>query len=220
MKLLEKLLNTVAPNQCLVCDQEGSLLCEWCLPDVFEAVPSRCAFCIRKTDHSAVCAKCVRQTPLRQVWVSTIYKDVAKKLVQHMKFHPDRSACLTIARWLDETMPYFSDVTISFVPSARTRVRQRGFDHAALIAQEFAALRQLPCEKLLERQGSLRQVGSEKKQRIQQVLGAYRAVGTPPASVILIDDIMTTGATLSEAARTLKKAGARNVNALIFAQTI
>lgn len=214
------LLDVIAPNQCLVCSEEGSLLCAWCLPNAFELVPSRCAFCLRVSEHSSVCKRCSRSTPLRQVWVGTVYKEVAKDLVQHMKFHPDRSACKLIAGWLDETAPYLSDATISFVPTARTRVRQRGFDHAERIAREFAVLHQLPFQKLLERQGSSRQVGSEKKQRAEQVKGQYRASGAMPKSVIVIDDIMTTGATLSEAARVLKKAGVQDVNALVFAQTI
>ncbi len=195
-------------------------MCDWCFPDAFEPVPSRCAFCLRVSEHSAVCQRCCKQTPLRQVWVGTVYKGVAKDLVKHMKFHPDRTACTIIARQLDEIAPHLANTVVSYVPTARVRVRQRGFDHAELIAREFARLRQLPCKKLVQRQGSLRQVGSEKKQRVEQVSGVYQSIGRSPTSVVLVDDIMTTGATLSEVARTLKKSGARQVCAMAFAQTI
>lgn len=222
MKLLRALLDTIAPNQCLVCEQEGSLLCDWCSIDAFETVPSRCAFCQRATPDCAVCDRCRRETPLRQVWVGTVYKDTAKELVRHMKFRPDRSACEVIAHYLDQTLPYFQkDVIISSVPTARVRVRQRGFDHAELIAREFAQMRELRFERLLTRIGSSRQVGSEKKQRRQQIQGAYEAnKSVSHNTVILIDDIMTTGVTLNEAARTLKKAGVKQVHAAVFAQTI
>ncbi len=221
MKILDRALNLIAPNNCLGCEREGSIVCDWCLPDIFDAVPSRCAFCQAQTRDFQVCAFCKPKTPLRQIWVSTIYKDSAKQLVRHMKFNPDRSACVVIASWLDQTSPYFEDVTITFVPTARSRVRTRGFDHAELIAKEFAQIRNLPCKALLTRAGNTRQVTSERKKRIQQVQGAYLPVSNHmPKRVILIDDIMTTGATLNEAARTLKQAGAKKVDACAFAQTI
>ncbi len=220
--ILEKLLDIIAPNNCLVCEQENGAICLWCLPDAFPPVPDRCFRCMSVNDNSEVCQKCRKKVTLEHVWCATIYKDHAQELIQHMKFNPDRSACYIIARWLDESMPYFEGVVITYVPTAPTRVRQRGFDHAKLIAKEFARLRGLSYKSLLSRVGALRQVGSKKQERLEQAKGAYRLISTKniPKHVVVIDDIVTTGASLNEVARTLKKGGVKAVDGLVFAQTV
>jgi ComF family protein len=223
MPILKNILNIIAPNQCLVCEKEGSLLCAWCLPDAFEPVPSRCFRCYKLTSNAQTCKACRKITPVQQVWVSTIYKGIAKKMVQHMKFNPDRSSCDLIAEWLDTTLPYFEDVIISYVPTSPQRVRQRGFDHSRGIAKSLAEKRNLPFASLLIRQGKTRQVGSERKVRIEQIKGAYQIKNAKKCKgrhILLVDDIVTTGATISEAARTLKRSGAKSVGASVFAQTI
>lgn len=219
--LLEKLLTAIAPVDCLRCGHEGNILCITCLPAAFDVVPSRCFSCFRATTNSQVCPKCRKQTALRHVWVGTVYAGVAKQVVHQLKFAPDRTAAYLIARWLDEVLSFIDTDVVTFVPTAQVRVRQRGFDQAKIIARQFAHHRQLPFDTLLLRHGSSRQVGSEKKARQQQIRGAYTAKKQLSGQrVLLLDDILTTGATLSEAARTLKQNGATVVNAAVFAQSI
>jgi predicted amidophosphoribosyltransferase len=103
------------------------------------------------------------------------------------------------------------------------RIRERGFDHSALIAKEFARLRGLPYQPLLTRNGRTKQAGATKIQRVQQIQGVY--LPRPRASIkdrhiLVIDDVTTTGATLIEVANVLRAAGAKNLDALVFAQTI
>jgi predicted amidophosphoribosyltransferase len=99
-------------------------------------------------------------------------------------------------------------------------VRQRGYDQTRLIARVFAKQRGLPCDELLVRRGQSRQVGSDRKHRQEQAAKNYQskqniAKGT---EVLLIDDILTTGATLEASAKILYQAGAKTVNAVVFAQ--
>jgi ComF family protein len=219
--LLEKLLTTFAPVDCLRCKVEGRPLCPDCLPAAFDIVPSRCFLCKTMTENYKVCAKCRKQTALRHVWVGTIYAGLAKQIIHELKFRPDRTVGYTLARWLNETLSYVEADVVTHIPTAQTRVRQRGFDHAKIMARDFAKYRNLTYKPLLLRRGSSRQVGSEKRARALQIAGAYTAkCRLESETVLLIDDITTTGATLSEAARTLKKSGAREVNALAFAQAI
>ncbi len=197
------------------------MLCPDCQPKVFDIVPSRCFLCKQMTDNYRVCRSCRKATPLDHVWVGTVYSGLAKGLVHSMKFAPDRTASTIIANWLDEVLSYIEADVVSFVPTAPTRVRQRGFDHAQIIAKQFAKRRAMPAERLLVRHGNSRQVGAERIARQKQIAGAY----TPKKQlhgerVLIIDDITTTGATLAEAARTLKKNGAQSVSAIIFAQTV
>ncbi len=112
---------------------------------------------------------------------------------------------------------------VVYIPTANRRVRERGYDQAQLIAREFAHRRRLPCQALLRRHGATRQLGASRQQRQQQLQTAFycpypqKVVGR---SIILIDDVLTTGATIEAASRVLCQAGATNVTALLFAQKL
>src|SRR5690606_11312206 len=210
-----KLLNLLAPPNCLRCSVEGHVLCPDCLASAFEVIPSRCFLCKQLTDDFKVCRQCKKQTPLQSVYVGTAYSGPAKQLVNELKFVPNRAAATVMAQWLDEVMSYVDSDFVTFVPTARTRVRQRGFDHARLLSKHFAEKRSLPWTTLLVRHGSSRQVGAEKQTRAKQIAGAYTAKKRLHGEhILLIDDISTTGATLSEAAKILKQNGAGSVSAM------
>ncbi len=140
-----------------------------------------------------------------------------------MKLNSHRQACSIIAARLDEIAPYYDkSVVITYVPTSTKRVRERGFDHAKLIAEIFAKNRGLQCKNLLLRTTQQKQAGTDRKTRLEQVKGSYQPI-KPSINidqVVLIDDIITTGATLSEATRVLKKAKVKNIESLVFAQPI
>lgn len=154
----------------------------------------------------------------------TLYKDLAKDLVQHMKFNPSRSVAEVLARQMTQSLPYLSEGTlVCAVPTSRVRVRQRGFDHCQILAREIAGMKGLRHQPVLIRYGRSKQVGSKRENRISQVKGVYVAnhkYSIKDRNILLIDDVVTTGATISEAATELKKAGAKSVDACIFAQSI
>lgn len=171
---------------------------------------------------SAVCSSCRKKSPLKYVWLHTVYKDTAKELIYQLKFARAKAAAKLVAELLDESTPALPEgSTISYIPTATSRVRQRGYDQTQLIAKEFARMRGLPCHTLLVRHGQARQVGSDRKHRIEQASKNYSATNPSKikgANIVLIDDILTTGATIESGARILKKAGAKQINAVIFAQ--
>lgn len=223
MRLLDKLLDVVAPYDCVLCQREGSLLCAWCWHEAFIPIPSRCYHCFSLTDYFAVCSDCRAQTPVRQVWIATPYKAAAKDIVRGMKFEQQRQAALLIARKLHEVMPYFTDdIVMTHIPTATRRVRERGFDHSKHIARELAQLHGVDYIPVLARRNQLRQVGTSKERRRKQAQGAFRTINERfivKKHIILVDDVITTGASMEEAAYTLKRSGARRVDAAIFAQT-
>jgi len=160
------------------------------------------------------------------VWVGTEYLDTAKQLVQAVKFTQKREGAIIIARHLHERLPFLAeDTVITPVPTAPTRVRERGFDQALLIAEELARLRRLPCRQLLVRQTNVRQVGAKRQERMKQMDNAFRPAGRQRARgglghIVLVDDVLTTGATLEAAARTLQRDGHKNLYGAVFAQAI
>jgi len=219
---LERLTSLLAPHRCVMCGAAGTLLCAWCAPDAFMAVPSRCFHCQAATADSAVCKKCHRQFRLRHAWIAAEYEGAAQQLIRCLKFERAPAAAAPIARSLAETLPYFDEhVIFTHIPAATSRVRQRGYDQSQLIARELARITRRRHATLLRRHGQARQVGAKRSLRLQQLEGVFSPLRlnlVKGAQIVLIDDVVTTGATLGEAAKTLRQAGAKSVDAAIFAQ--
>lgn len=161
---------------------------------------------------------------MNSVWVYGEYTGILKDLIHSYKFGHKRGASGDIARLLDQLMPPILATTIVIgMPTATTRVRERGFDHAKLLAQKFAAKRQLTYYAALHRTDQHRQLGLNKADRLIAIHNSfYVAHGKhlKGAHILLIDDVVTTGASLSEAAKALKKAGAKRVDCAVIAQTM
>ncbi len=222
MPLLDAVISVLAPHNCLVCGCEGKLICNWCAVDAFVPLPSRCYRCKRVTNEFSLCDRCKPRTPLRHVWIRTGYEGSAKDLIHTYKFERTQAAFAVITESMDEVLPYLpADTLIIPVPTATSRVRQRGYDHAYLLASELARRRQFKWLRAVTHLTQSRQVGSSRQQRLTQL--ADNLVVTKPAfvkgrDVLVVDDVVTTGATLEAMARALKQAGAKSVNALAFAQ--
>lgn len=224
MFLTERLISLVAPHTCLLCGREGKPLCEWCQADHLKPLPSSCYRCHAKTQDFATCKPCRSSSKINNLWVISEYHEVTRQVTHAMKFRRNLSAARLIGQFLDEQLPHFpSSTLVTHVPTATVRRRQRGYDQAELIARTFAKRRGIPHKTLLARSGQARQVGAKRKDRKEQLRGAFRV--TDPASVIdrqvlLIDDITTTGATLEEAAKIMREAGSKRPMAAVFAQKL
>lgn len=224
MRLFDRLLSTVAPHSCLGCGSEGHLLCNSCSFEKLPELPSRCAFCLAATQDFTTCSKCRKLYKLNSIWVSTAYTDLGKELVGQLKFGGKRSAALDIARIMKDRLPFFDSKTIVVhIPTAASRIRVRGFDQSKLIAQCLSAELGLLHVSALHKLGQARQLGSTKAERTRNVEGSFWASNNPiikGAQILLVDDVFTTGATLNEAAKVLRRAGARQVDVAVFAQKV
>lgn len=217
--LLNTLLAHVAPHECLSCSREGLLVCDLCKL-AFKALPERCYRCHALTAEGRTCQKCRQHTALFKVQAYAAYEELAKELVWQLKFQGAQAAAGEIASLLLERFT-LENVVLVPVPTASSRVRRRGYDQAQLIARSLALRTGLPYATCLKRLGQHHQVGATRQQRITQLQESYRCTRTGAienAHVLLIDDVLTTGATLESAAAVIKAAGAKRVSGLVFAQ--
>ncbi len=218
--MLSRLLDIIAPESCLECQVEGSIWCDWCRLQ-YDCLPSRCFVCHATTANFEVCQKCRKTTSLSSVYVYGEYKGINKQLVQLLKFDCKRHIATPMARSMGDALPYFGANTVLVpVPSASSHIRLRGFDQTVVLAKELSKHKGLKINNLLIRTNHIRQVGSTKALRKKQIAGAFRVSigrkGLLPDHIVLVDDVVTTGATLSEASKVLKQSGIKRVDAVVF----
>jgi ComF family protein len=206
MRLLEQLLQLLFPPKCVVCrgllEKEESDLCHSCRTDLpqFHGEPKG----LRYVKKAAA------------VWY---YEDDVRKSLLRYKFRGQRSysGCYGRMIAMKASQVFAQDIdVVTWVPLSSRRLRKRGYDQVELLARSVSAELEIPHERLLvKKRDNLTQSSLKTAyERRANVLGAYQVCGKETisgAGILLLDDIITTGATVSECARVLREAGAKCV---------
>ena len=188
---------------------------------MLKPVPMACYRCRKLSDTAKTCPACRSSSDLFSVHAATVYEGLAKDLVWQLKFQGAQAAAEEMADMLRRFVPNHPDFVIVPVPTATSRIRRRGYDQAALIARSLADKTGVQYAPALRRSGQHHQVGSSRTERIQQLKSAYRVARPTDIAnkhVLLVDDVLTTGATLEAAAKAMRAAGAKRVSGLVFAR--
>lgn len=186
-------------------------MCEYCKYNIVNEPFMQCVVCAEPTiGNESLCKSCV--VPYERAWCVGERSESLKQLITDHKFNRVKSAYITLAGLLDQTVPQLpKDCIVVPVPTVSAHIRQRGYDHCALMAKQFARQRSLSYSQPLERVGRSTQRGANKSLRIQQAKQAFSCKPISGGRYILVDDVFTTGATVHYAAQELKNAGADEV---------
>lgn len=236
-RLAKGALDALLPPRCLACAAPVDAphrLCGRCWAETDFIVPPLCAVCGLPFDvdpgEDALCGACAAARPdFDRARAALRYGGVARNLVLRLK-HADRTDLApALARWMaaaGEALLAEADV-IAPVPLHRLRLFARRYNQAALLAARVARLSERPfAPDLLRRtRRTPSQAGLSRSARLRNQRGAFAvraryADRVQGARVVLIDDVMTTGATVAACARTLKRAGAARIDVLTLARVV
>jgi ComF family protein len=181
-----------------------------------------------KMSSGTLCAACLERRPaFERARAAVIYNDASRKLVVGFKYGDKPHYARTFAPWLARAGAELLEEAEILVPVPlhRRRLWQRRFNQSAVLAQALASLSGKAClPDALERQRHTPpQQGLSRKHRNDNVKNAFQVpkrcrAAVEGRNILLIDDVYTSGATLDECARTLKKARAASVNVLTIAR--
>ncbi len=223
---LEAVTDVLWPPSCATCDAvlpAPGAFCERCAHEVLELPPVHCPRCAEPGE--GVCARCETQAPpWAKAWAPFEHEGALARAIHRFKYE-DRA---DLARPLGVLMAAMSRAALREMPGVlvplplhEARYRTRGFDQAALLAKEIATVtgRPLQLDWLNRTRDTARQVGLSEELREANVRGAFvSGPAVKGADVVLIDDVLTTGASAREAVRVLASAGAHRISVLTLAR--
>lgn len=208
--VLNKMLDFLMPQKCVGCKTDGKIICEKCL-------------------DSMPCSRNIKHPALNIVSATSYQTPLIKKVIWLLKYRGIKILADPIGQFVyKRTVPYIKNVPINNtlilpIPISKKRFRERGFNQAALIAEFFGAASgiAISSKNLIKKFNTPSQVEvSNRRERLKNLKDSFE-VRDPKEifgkTILLIDDVSTTGATLTEAARVLKKSGAEKIICLVVA---
>lgn len=215
------------PARCLGCGERRVILCSACAPTIPWLSATVCPRCARDSREGGLCPACRRGGhALASARAACGFDGVARTAIHALKYRHARFLSAFLGRVLAEAVavrPLEADLVVP-VPLGPNRWRERGYNQSELIAGELARLTSLPPPTpgaLAKPRDTRAQVGLSAAERRANLRGAFRC--PTPALVagrrcLVIDDVMTTGATLEACAESLRRAGATRVMGLVVAR--
>ncbi|MEP7084165.1 MAG: ComF family protein [Betaproteobacteria bacterium] len=219
-------MRTTLPQCCTLCAAHSgtALICAGCAGSL-PRLPPACPCCALPSAHGGTCGACLADPPaFDRSQAAFVYAFPLDRLVQSFKYH----GALALAGWFAEAMleqrtqPLAADLIVP-VPLARGRQRERGFNQALELARPLARWTGIPLaiDAATRTRETPPQASLPWAERATNIRGAFSCRKSLAGKrVVVVDDVMTTGASLDEFAATLKRAGALSVENWLVARTL
>ncbi len=235
-QLFNYIIDTVFPAKCLTCEvktDKANLFCFSCWNSLTFISDPRCSICGSpfpiKMEKNSICPYCIEEKPSYDMARSVLRFDHrSEHLIHNFKYYDKTEATKTITNMMikayGEAMSKID--IVSAVPMHQSKLRKRKYNQAAVLANEIAKTSDKPYkpEILIKSKDSISQSGLSKEERKENVKNTFKL--NPlfkndiwRKNILIIDDVLTTGATASECAKVLRRNGAKRINILTIART-
>jgi ComF family protein len=230
-RIFADLLDFLFPPRCQVCGNNCSGDNIWLCPECFGALEIAttpvCVVCRQPSEEpKAICPHCHRRARLKWLYSLGGYAGAYANLIKSFKYNPKPGIAGLLAELIASNLaelPHLEEIDLLCpVPLHDRKQAARGFNQAALLAGEIAGRLQksMEPEALLQVRKTCDQIGLDLEERFANVSGVFAVpsrVDIRGLNILLVDDVTTSGATLNEAARAIKAAGAASVAAVTVA---
>ncbi len=228
-KLIKKIFNfvldAIIPKRCIGCNIFDTWLCDSCHTTLPLLTEQKCGICKKViTPLGETCPNCQKNTAVNGIFVISSYNnELLKHLIHNFKYkfieELSEPLGLLIAQGLTNSHLLSPDLIVP-IPLHNRRLRWRGFNQADLLANSIGLTIPINSTCLVRQKYTTSQVKvKSKKKRLSNLKGAF-VIQHPEKikdkSILLVDDIVTTGSTINECAKILKNAGAKEVSAIVL----
>jgi len=221
--MLKLITNFIFPKICLICGSERKYLCNKCI-HLLKKPEFKCFRCDRKNPFGLYCAICKNPLLPNRIIAAFAYEGQLKEIIHQYKYEDAYILSKDLARGLFpivKKLENYRSYSLTFIPLSLPKIRSRGYNQAKLLADEVGKKLKLEIVDLMERlpQDETQVISQTKAARKKNIRGTFKIKKTAevPEKIILIDDVVTTGATAEEATKILKKAGAKKVIVIALA---
>lgn len=227
--LISGFLNTLYPSRCPLCGSapdvfSHSPICSSCWSKIKRYTGPSCRICAMpfSSECSKVCGQCLKKAPpFSMVKNYGLYEGVLAEAINQLKFHGVKRLSKPLGRLLQSLDLPEMDGMVS-VPLTIKRLRERGFNQSLLMARVISKRIRVPLlmDILLKKKETPPQIGLSANERLLNLKNAFEVKeDIKGLRLLLVDDVMTTGATVTECSKQLMKAGAKEVSVLTLARS-
>lgn len=245
IKFKDFLLDLIFPKFCLGCGREGNWLCRSCQGKIVLVKSQICPECGRLTSSGEYCPRCrfdeilvkvkgqkkpkkiKRRKPLQGIMVASYFEEgPIKELIHNFKYNHILELKELLGEMMADTLRANlepeKNILIVPVPLYWLREKQRGYNQAGILTWEISQRLNLASQKILsKKRHTKRQVdlkGKDRRQNLRDVFKLRSGLDVKGKTIIVVDDIATTGTTLKECAKVLKRGGTKRVWGLVAAR--
>lgn len=217
--MIGKIVSIISSPTCIVCGNQATLFCKSCWQAQTEVRRPACFLCNMLTIDGKTCKSCKNKTKVAGATIPYRLQNFVLSSIYQLKYNFNSDMAQTLAQNIVEFLPENNFTNIMYVPSVGKSQRKRGYNQSKLIAKHVSKYIQVPVSQKLHRTKHTDLIGQNRLQRFESVKDNF--ILTKPCKndfILLIDDVVTTGATVSECSKVLKAGGAKKIWVLAVAK--